>query len=316
MQTQTFFRLGKLVAPLSLAATVAFGLSAPAKAISLGPAADYNVFILGDVTQSNTDSEGKMAVAGNVTFSDFYAGMELPKSTSNGDVLIVGNNLSFTGGQVNGNAVYGGEANVTNVTFQNGSLRQDSPIDFAKAGQTLLDLSKSLTGLNAKDADVMYGGITLTGTDQALNVFNLSGAALSATNSLEINAPTNSTVVVNVSGADVSMKNFGFNILGTSRQNVLYNFYEAKSLSASGIGIQGSVLAPLANFKFENAQINGNLIAASLTGGGQSNNFLFKGELPDPTPTSKVPEPATLAGLGLVAAAGVVSRRKGKQKEV
>ncbi|MBD0363221.1 MAG: PEP-CTERM sorting domain-containing protein, partial [Coleofasciculus sp. C3-bin4] len=51
-------------------------------------------------------------------------------------------------------------------------------------------------------------------------------------------------------------------------------------------------------------------------GGGQSNNFLFKGNLPDPTPTSKVPEPATLAGLGLVAAAGVVSRRKGKQKEV
>ncbi len=317
MQTQTFFRLGKLVAPLSLAATLAFGLSAPAKAMSLGPASDYNVFILGDVTQSNTDSEGKMAVAGNVTFSNFFVGMELPKSTSNGDVLIVGKNLSYTNGEVNGNAVYGGQANVTNVTFNNGSLRKDSPIDFAKAGQTLLDLSKSLTGLNAKDADVNAGGgITLTGTDQALNVFNLSGAALSATNSLEINAPTNSTVVVNVSGADVSMKNFGFNILGTSRQNVLYNFYEAKSLSASGIGIQGSVLAPLANFKFNNGQINGNLIAASLTGGGQSNNFLFQGELPDPTPTSKVPEPATLAGLGLVAAAGVVSRRKGKQKVV
>ena len=32
---------------------------------TLGPAANFNVFVLGNHTQSNTDSEGRVAVGGN-----------------------------------------------------------------------------------------------------------------------------------------------------------------------------------------------------------------------------------------------------------
>ncbi|MEQ8385599.1 MAG: choice-of-anchor A family protein [Coleofasciculus sp. A1-SPW-01] len=317
MNTQTFSRIRQLVAPLSIAATMVLGISAQANAIDLGIASDYNIFVLGDVNQSNTDSEGKVAIGGNVTFSDFYAGMNLPQDGNNGDVLIVGKNLVFQNGQVRGNAVYGETGSLTNVTLEHGgTLRQDNPIDFAAASQELQALSQFLGGLEATgQTEIAYGGITLTGSDEDQNVFHLNASDLSNASSFNFNVDSGSTTIVNISGDAASLQNFGFNFNGgiDQRQNVIYNFYEARDLSASGIGIEGSILAPFAAFNFDNGQINGNLIAASLTGVGQSNNYLFNGNLPDPI-SETVPEPATLAGLGLVAAVGVASRRKGKQK--
>jgi len=317
MNNQTFSRVRQLVAPLSIAATMVLGISAQANAIDLGIASDYNIFVLGDVNQSNTDSEGKVAIGGNVKLSDFYAGMELPTDGNNGDVLIVGKNLVFQNGQVRGNAVYGETGELTNVTLEDGgTLRQDNPIDFAAASQELQALSQFLGGLEATgQTEIAYGGITLTGSNEQQNVFHLNASDLSNASSFNFNVDSGSTTIVNISGDAASLQNFGFNFNGgiDQRQNVIYNFYEARDLSASGIGIEGSILAPFAAFNFDNGQINGNLITASLTGGGQSNNYLFNGDLPDPI-SETVPEPATLAGLGLVAALGVASRRKGKQK--
>jgi len=316
MNTQTFSRIKQLVAPLSIAATMVLGISAQANAIDLGIASDYNIFVLGDVNQSNTDSEGKVAIGGNVTFSNFYAGMELPTDGNNGDVLIVGKNLAFQNGQVRGNAVYGETGELTNVTLEDGgTLRQDNPIDFAAASQELQALSQFLGGLEATgQTEIAYGGITLTGSDEDQNVFHLNASDLSNASSFNFNVDSGSTTIVNISGDAASLQNFGFNFNGgiDQRQNVIYNFHEARDLSASSIGIQGSILAPFAAFDFNKGVINGNLITASLTGGGQSNNYLFNGDLPDPI-SETVPEPATLAGLGLVAALGVASRRKGKQ---
>jgi len=316
MNTQTFSRIRQLVAPLSIAATMVLGLSTQANAINLGIASDYNIFVLGDVNQSNTDSEGKVAIGGNVKFSNFYAGMELPTDGNNGDVLIVGKNLAFQNGQVRGNAVYGETGELTNVTLEDGgTLRQDNPIDFAAASQELQALSQFLGGLEATgQTEIAYGGITLTGSDEDQNVFHLNASDLSNASSFNFNVDSGSTTIVNISGDAASLQNFGFNFNGgiDQRQNVIYNFHEARDLSASSIGIQGSILAPFAAFDFNKGVINGNLITASLTGGGQSNNYLFNGDLPDPI-SETVPEPATLAGLGLVAALGVASRRKGKQ---
>ncbi|HAG82264.1 MAG TPA: PEP-CTERM sorting domain-containing protein [Cyanobacteria bacterium UBA12227] len=327
MKTNTFSRLGQFAAPLSIAATMVLGFSTQAHAISLGAASDYNVFTLGDMTQWNTDAEGKVAVGGNATLTNFYAGMGLPNSGNNGDVLIVSQDLLFTGGSVQGNAVYGGNATVSNVNFNNnGILRNDNPLDFAQVGKELQDLSKYLGGLTANgNKTIAYGGISLTGLDSSLNIFNVAASDLNGANSFKINTPTDSTVVVNISGPSAVLQNFGFEINGSpnnpQRQKVIYNFYEATNLTAQGIGIQGSVLAPFANFQFNNGQVNGNVIVGSLTGSGQSNLHLFNGNLPElrlVPPTVKVsqavPEPATLAGLGLVAAAGIVSRAKNKKK--
>jgi len=162
-----------------------------------------------------------------------------------------------------------------------------------------------------------WGGINLSGSGTAFNVFNLAGSSVSKTNYFEISGDPNSTIVVNISDKDVSLQNFGFNILGTDKQKVIYNFYEATNITASGISIPGSILAPLANFNFNNGQVDGNVVVASLTGNGESHNYLFNGDLPNvptnhhtPTP---VPEPANLPGLGLIAVVFGLFRHKRNQ---
>jgi len=321
MQTKSLFSLGKLVAPLSLVATVALCLSAPAQAISLGDASNYNVFILGNLNQSNTDIEGKLAVNGDVNLSNFSIGTKLPDNS--GNVLIAGGDLNLTNVQVNhGDAVYHGTASLINSTIRGGQIKQDNPIDFNAAGTYLGNLSSSLSKTVANGTTSIYswGEINLAGKDSKLNVFNLNGTDLAKATSFKLDAPQDSTVVVNISGSDISMGGFDFFFKNIDKQHILYNFYEATNLTSNGLGIKGSVLAPNANFTFHNGHIDGNLIANSLTGQGESHDYLFEGALPDFTPISnedpisKVPEPATLAGLGLVAATGVGSRRKGNQK--
>lgn len=327
MKTNTLSRFGQFTAPLSIAATMVLGLSTQAHAISLKAASNYNVFTLGNMTQWNTDAEGKVAVGGTAKLSNFYAGMALPNPGNNGDVLIVNQDLLFTGGSVQGNAVYGENVNISKANFNNnGIVRKDNPVDFTQAGKELQDLSKYLGGLTANgNKAIAYGGISLTGSDSSLNIFNLAASDLNGANNFKINTPTGSTVVVNISGASAVLKNFGFEINGSAnnpqRQKVIYNFYEATNLTAQSIGIQGSILAPTADFQFNNGQINGNVIVGSLTGNGQSNLYLFNGnlpELPQVPPAQRVsqsvPEPTTIAGLGLVAVAGIVSRAKSKKK--
>lgn len=316
MQTQILPRLTQWIAPFSLAATMALGVSTQASAISLGPASGFNVFVLGDIEQNFVDTEGKMAAAGNVTLTDYAVGSGFA-SNPTGDNLIVGGNLNFTRGTVFGNAVYGGTANLSLVDVK-GTASQGNPIDFAAAGQELRNLSAYLGGLSANGTKTFeYGQVTLNGSGSGLNVFNLLGSELSAANTFTINADPNATVLVNITGETINFGNFGFFLNRVDKQKVLYNFIDATNLSSTGVGIKGSLLAPKAHYQFDNGHIDGNLIAGSLKGGGESHNFLFKGDLPQPptTPgedTKKVPEPSVLAGLGLVGMLGIASRLRKK----
>ncbi len=45
-------------------------------AINFGLANDYNVFVFGDLNLSNTDAEGRVAVGGNATLSNYGVGAE------------------------------------------------------------------------------------------------------------------------------------------------------------------------------------------------------------------------------------------------
>ena len=44
-----------------------------------------------------------------------------------------------------------------------------------------------------------------------------------------------------------------------------------------GIGIRGTILAPLADIAFDNGNFDGNIIARSLTGTAEGHLFLFDG---------------------------------------
>ncbi len=253
---------------------------------NLGIASDYNLFVLYDVNQPSSDTEGKVAVGRNAYFANYSIGDKLPPNS--GDVLIVGNNLEYISGAVyNGNVVYGNQTNLDSeyyaVSITGGTLRQDTPIDFAAAEGYLLGLSSTLFGYSVNGTTTMqWGGLKLTGTDPYLNVFMVDGADLSSANDFQINVPNGSVVLVNVSGTTVSWTG-GLTVTGTSIGNVLYNFKDATSITIQGIDVRGSILAPKAHVNFVAGVQNGQMICKSLEGMGQFNNSKFIGNIPTET---------------------------------
>lgn len=90
--------------------------------------------------------------------------------------------------------------------------------------------------------------------------------------------------------------------------NILYNSYEADQLTIRNMALQGSILAPDADVIFNAGVINGTLIADSLTGSGQSNQFLFHHDVP----VASVPESATAILIGSGVAGVFIFRKKRK----
>lgn len=246
----------------------------------LGQAKGYNVFVLEDLNQPSSDTQGKMAVGGNLYLANYSVGDALPPNS--GDVLVVGKGLQFVSGRVyNGNAVYGTSTNLpTGPVTLDGGLRKDSPIDFASAKIYLENLSTAISGYPVNGTTTFqWSGLTLTGSDPYLNVFKVSGANLSAATSVTINAPNGSVVLVNIDGAYVSWTG-GHVVNGTSIGNVLYNFYESTNLTIRAIDVRGSILAPFAPLYFPSGLITGQVICKSIFGAGQFNLSLFVGNIP------------------------------------
>jgi choice-of-anchor A domain-containing protein/uncharacterized repeat protein (TIGR01451 family) len=271
---------------------------------ALGVAGAFNIFVLGQVTQSYTDSEGRVAAAGDVRLTGYGIGSALPNSDGQRDDLVVGGRLTYDQGQVfNGNIVNGGTAVLQNVGLPNGTARQGAPVDFAAARTQLDALSAAFAGLavNGAAADT-YGTLRLAVADPKLDVFSLSASELASANGLNITAPAGATVLVNVSGTAAQMQYFGMTVSGTDQQHVLFNFVDATSLTMAGISVQGSVLAPCADVTFSNGNLEGTLVAGTLTGSGEFHNFPTLAQIPtqmpapDVTVTKTADQPSVTAG--------------------
>ncbi len=252
--------------------------------VDLGPAKEYNMFVLQDLIQPSSDTQGKLAVGRDAHLDGYSVGDQLENSFGAVDILVVGHDLTFLNGSVmNGNVVYGNSSNLprTSVDVLNGTVRKASVIDFNAAASYLNNLSTQLAAqpVNGITTFFPYLEVKLVGTDPYLNVFSVSGDTLGLANNLNLNAPSGSVVLVNVTGHNVSW-GMGYEVNGVSKNNVLFNFYQADSLYLNHIDVKGSILAPKASVNFPLGVQNGQMICKNYTGQGQMNLSPFVGNIP------------------------------------
>lgn len=270
-------------------------------AVNLGLATDYNVFVFGNINLSNTDAEGRVAAGGNVTLSNYGVGagiFPLPPANTDPSFVVNGNIDVSAGSNASGNTVINPTGTIINYTMgnPNGSFLTGTPIDFAEAEDYLKCASAFWNTLEANGTgQIIFGQLNLTGTDETLNIFSFdasniygTGIALNQLNGINIIAPLNSTILINVSGINIQYGSYQIfrNSTAASRENarrILWNYPEALTWSNSTTAIYGSVLAPFASANTTFSQINGNIIFENYSGNAESHNELFIGELPDPT---------------------------------
>lgn len=244
---------------------------------SLGAASDFNLFVLNDLKQPSSDTQGKVAVGHDAELYSYSVGDVLPPNS--GYVLVAGRKLTYKSGRVYGDIAFGSFIDTTHWNLSDGVINMTSPVDFNAASLYLNNLSSQLSALEQNGTTTFeYGGINLSGTNPDVNRFTVSGSDISACNNFLIDVPENSTVLINVTGDNIDWSG-GFQLKGATNANVLINFFEATEITISGIDIKASVLAPKATLNFPAGLISGQVIAYNVYGSGQFNWVKFIGKI-------------------------------------
>lgn len=292
-------------------------MHASAVSIDLGAAGGYNIFVKEDLSLKGMNSTGKIAAGGNASID--YA--EIGTDWRGENVLVVGGNLNVQGwasNTVKGSAYVGGTTSSNIPGYASNGIVPQNPIDFNAAFNQVSQLSTTLAGLgNTGSIQNQYGGLKLLGSSQDglyvanYNIFNGAwGVDLGSLQSSDI-------IIFNIGGTNIDISGKGANFFTSNNNfplnNILFNFYEAESISIKNGDYFGSFLAPNADISFGSATLKGQAIANSWAGeqGGVSfnSNILFpgynynEGGLPGGNIEVPVPE----AGAWLLALMGLLS---------
>lgn len=292
-----------------------------ASAAFLGQASDYNVFIFGngDFMSEDTDTMGDLAAGGNISLTSYAVAGGIagdPAAPVNPARLVVGGQLTATGGGVgsdqNGTIYYGSAApSLSGFTARGGEVANQTVVSFAGTASYYGNLSTELGALTSNGTtqfDDNGNTLSFSGSLSGLNVFNVSVGTLSTSQSIDISAPTGSTVLINVTGttsaaAPAMFQNGSVTETGVSGAYVLYNFVSAANVDLVGSkDPEGSILAPLAGVTGGFGSMTGQLIAASYDGNTQFNEDVFSGTLPTPLPAAAWLLLSGVGGLRLILA--------------
>jgi len=258
---------------------------------------DINVYVIKDATPTGADTEGKLYVGGNLTASGYSVGAKSAVDCTK-YALVVGGNVSLSGGMVRaGLATYAGTSGSAQATgFDCGGLTRGKPIDFVSLEAEVEDLSLKLSKLPTTDCTVTVSGsnLTIVATNPKFSVCNVDGSLLPSSGGVvqlagvTMTFPATSSVAVNVSGTGINWAGAAVCLNGqctdsAQANQVVWNFYQATTLSASGIAIEGSVLAPLATLSGAGGHIAGQVIVKYLTGGLEYHPYMFSGCIKWPT---------------------------------
>ncbi len=248
--------------------------SPPLVCRDLGPAKPFDVFTLEGFLGNGSSVEGAVGVGGDFEAYYYSIGRGLPPGSL---ALLIGNDLKFKHGTVNGDVIYGDQLCWICDVVVAGTVTYGRPLDFAAASTYLLAFSASLAPLPANGTTTLQGGtILLEGTSATLNVFTVPSELLTGAQGVEVRVPASSSVLVNVTGSGTAqLKDLVWNLNGLPSGRMLLNFPTATGLDIQGTTIDGTILAPLAAVQFTNGLVTGQVISRSFEGDGRVDTAPF-----------------------------------------
>jgi len=314
--------------PLSLA-LISFALStSQASAESL--LNSWNIVTTGGLTStSNTETEGTVRVGGALTATSQYRVAIHTPDVDHPNNLIVGGDANGELRIQNGNAAIGGALNGT-MAHPNGSYTtHDASVQNIgiQDSVVLQGYSNAFAAMAANNSVTFPGGqpqgvnFTVGSVDAATQVavFDIAGSSLFNNGNIQqvglgfangLGQNSVSAVVINVTGSGPlawgSTGNFvGFFTSDWARTHVIWNFTDPnlQSLTFNNVSFNGSVLAPSTDVTTDINSFQGSIFARSLSQGGEVHQYLYQGY--DPNVPPAVPEPASVAMLGISGALGL-----------
>lgn len=292
---------------LSFATALFAATAVQAVPISLGLDPGLNLLAFGNMNVASSDVEGRVAVGGNASINGYSINTKTGASALYaGTGLTVGGDLAFTNGTVWGGALVGGSYAANNSGNVIGTPTTGQGFAFAGEQQRLTALSSSLDAmLNTGTAVDQWGTLHFDAAGRMLAIFDM--LALDALKNLQIDGLADGAqILINIHGSAVDFGNHGYT--GFNKGQVLFNLPDATTVTLNG-GINASLLATNASVGAGWGQINGQVVVKDWNSSVQVN------DAPMPVLSSaqvqRLPEPASLAlvGLGLAAAAAVRRRR-------
>lgn len=271
-------------------------------AINFGYANPYNVFVINDHTQNDTDSEGLVFVGGNATYSNYSVASNYPVAINYNSLIVIRDIDINSGTNFAANTGKSSLSNVLNYTMTNNNGVPDQPILLDNTFIQLAIIEEaylkcaSLGWSNFKNNGigwVQFGGLILLGISDELNIFTIdgtnvqaSGLTLAQLNRINIIAPIGSTILINVLGTPIGFGSKtifrnGVSATGNDAQYILWNLPDCLEIESGTTSIKGSILAPYATYNSTFSNFEGTLMVYNFYGNAEAHDYLFLGELPD-----------------------------------
>jgi choice-of-anchor A domain-containing protein len=269
---RAFALVSTFVSTCSFVALSLLPTAAAAQQIDLGVAADYSGFFFGNVSKL-PDIEGRLAVGGNLSITAFSIGGRVPPGSGQPSLVVGGDLTAIGGGGIydgygnEGYAVYSGSRAPTVPTYIDFRKQTPNVIDFDAERTYLTVFSQQLRDMPATGTVTkLFSGITLTGTNADIEVFNLTADQVKGGLDLLLdNVKPSAHLVINVA-ADSQLKvKIGITMasLQDRHTKVLFNLHDADVVNFTGVLVLGSVLAPYACVRDSSGHLEGTIVAAS-----------------------------------------------------
>jgi choice-of-anchor A domain-containing protein len=274
-----------------------------------------NVIVLGDLGTAadpySSDFQGAAAVGGDVYTSSFslndldlapdgislYAGglvdftgaVEHGGIDAAGDILLDAASVAGDvagGGDLDGSGLVTGDATVAGQFLAGLALTVQGAVTESAPYAPALDLPVLAVYMQTFSSVVESKAPTTTATEQwgeiiveassGMNVVEIAAGDLDAAWGVRIDGPSDARVYINVPDATATLDSLVWTYTGgVTAHETLLNYGDATQLTLMGGNHEVNILAPHAATEFPIGLISGNLVVASLVGGGQVNDGGF-----------------------------------------